>query len=185
LKSWLPIIACFILCRCTEEKGLRECLVIGTLSTDSIPSIHIHYLDDLSPVLDAKVELSNDLETHVMIRSGSKWHANGVVWQPNELIHLKCQLADYAIEATTKMPPDLDFTLVSNNLISINPNSTGSPALVVQWTALTQQDYSYLLKLEPLSTEPSLIPFTVPAGRFLKPGLFFLTPILNITALIG
>jgi hypothetical protein len=145
---------------------VRECLVVGTLSTDSIPSIQLVHLDDLSPVLDAEVEISNGFQNFPLTRTGSKWHAAGAVLQPDEQIHLKCQLADYAIEATTQMPPALAFTLVSNNLITINPNSTGSPALVVQWTELAQEDYSYLLKLEALGTELDLIPFTVPAGRF-------------------
>lgn len=155
-----------ILAACSPEKPIREVIVVGTFVADEAAALQLFYADDLSPVTDARVEITSADATANLLWNGINYSTS------DDIVHAGAQLSvafafeDHAAAASVKVPPAIAPINLGNTLIAINPNSTGSPALVLQWTPLPASQYSYLLQLEPLDASPEAIPFTVPAGRF-------------------
>lgn len=155
-----------MLCTCNPDKPVREVIVLGTFITNQEPSLQLLYADNLSPVQDAQVTMKTDNLVTSLHWDGVKYSNEVTIISPAQNVDLSFTFADHSASAKIQVPPAIDLVNISNTNITINPNSTGSPALVLQWTALPIKNYSFLLQLEPLSENPVEIPFTVPAGRF-------------------
>lgn len=154
------------LAACSPEQDIREVIVLGTFVTDQSPSLQLYYADDLSPVSDAQVTLQSQNEVVSLQWNGQAYAHPERVISPEERLEMTLTMEDHRASALVQVPPAIAPVNLGNTLISINPNSTGAPALVLQWTELPSNRYSYLLQLEALDEDPATIPFTVPAGRF-------------------
>jgi hypothetical protein len=165
LKKW-TYIALLALLACEPEEPVREVIVTATLRAGTTPLVYLYYADDLSPVTDASLRLKTNDQWRNMTWNGQGYEQLNHVLAPNDTIYLTCDLDGYTALAHTRIPPAIEVTSVSSTQITINPNSTGSPAMVVQWTALPANQYSYLLQLESLDPSPVAIPFIGPGGLF-------------------
>ena len=151
---------------CSPEQDIREVIVLGTFVADQSPALQLYYADDLSPVSDAQVTMQSHNEVIALQWNGQSYVQPDVVIAPEQRLDMTFVFDDHNASALVQVPPAIAPVNLGNTLISINPNSTGAPALVLQWTELPSNRYSYLLQLEALDEDPATIPFTVPAGRF-------------------
>jgi hypothetical protein len=141
-------------------------VLTGIFREDTNPTLHLSYADDgTSPEVEDVVLFINEI-AYPLQKSGTDYTHGTLFLQASDNIRVECKKDDYTAKAWTRVPPNIAFTSVSSNSITINPSSTGAPAMVVQWTPLNEDEYSYVIHLEPLDINATVIPFDVPAGRF-------------------
>jgi hypothetical protein len=63
-----------------------------------------------------------------------------------------------------KIPPHIMPTFVAPTTFSINPSNPGASVFSLKWEAIS--GFSYLLSLQNIESNPTVIPFGVPAGLF-------------------
>ena len=165
LKQW-SYITLLALLACQPETQVREVIVTATFREGANPLVYLYYADDLSAVKDASVHLNTNDQSWNLTWNGMGYEQLNHVFVANDAVDLTCDLDGYTAIAHTRIPPAIEVTSVSSTEITIDPNSTGSPAMVIQWTALPDNQYSYLLQLESLESTPTAIPFIGPGGLF-------------------
>ena len=85
---------------------------------------------------------------------------------PNESYQLSGSVLDHDFTVEIKIPPAIDFTAPLSDTLLVDSTSSGSTIVIVTWTELDQENYSYVVRLDCLEESPQEIPFIVDSGNF-------------------
>ncbi|MFM9983779.1 MAG: hypothetical protein ACKVOK_01015 [Flavobacteriales bacterium] len=120
-----------------------------------------------SPVTDASIAIArqNSSDAATLNYTEGNYVAAFPI-EPGASYTLSGRVKGHDFTTEIAMPPALDFTIALNDTLIINSSSTGSSIVIVTWTELDNEKYSYVVRMDCLEETPVEIPFTVPSGNF-------------------
>lgn len=121
----------------------------------------------VKPIDNASVSIIHNATSN----AGNLNYANGnytsdFAIEPGQTYTLEGIVLEQPFSTEIAIPPAISFTIPFNDTLLINSNSSGSSIVIVTWTELNSEAYSYVVRLECLEETPVEIPFPVNSGNF-------------------